>query len=79
MAAIGPREVYLAAGVALRLHTRIGGESIRSVAKRADLSPQTILNVLNGTTWPDLRTITRLETALEAKLWGNERRKARRR
>ena len=47
--------------------------------KKADVSPQTILNVLNGTTWPDLRTIARLENALAAKLWGNGHRKARRR
>ena len=70
-----PKEVYLAGGLAIRLSNKIGDESIRYVAKHADLSPQTILNILNGTTWPDLRTIARLENALNAKLWGNEHRK----
>ncbi len=70
-----PHEVLLAAGLAIRLNTRIGDRSIRYIAKLADLSPQTILNILNGTTWPDLLTIARLENALNIKLWGNEHRK----
>ena len=70
-----PPEVYLAAGLSLRLNTKIGDESIRYIAKKSDLSPQTLLNILNGTTWPDLRTIAKLEVALGAKLWGNEHRK----
>ena len=70
-----PPEVYLAAALAIRLKNRIGNDSIRYVAKKADLSPQTILNILNGKTWPDLRTIARLETALSARLWGYEHRK----
>ena len=72
-----PPEVYLAAGVATRLKNKIGKESIRYVAKRAGLSPQTIINILNGTTWADLRTIAKLETALHTRLWGNEHRKTR--
>ena len=70
-----PPEAFLAAGLALRLKNKIGNESVRYVAKKANLSPQTILNILNGKTWPDLLTIGRLEHALEAKLWGNEHRK----
>ena len=70
-----PREVFLAAGLARRLKNKIGNESIRYVAKKARLSPQTLLNILQGETWPDLLTISRLEEALEAKLWGNEHRK----
>ena len=65
-----PPEVHLAAALATRLHTGIGAESIRYVAKRAGLGPRTIFNVLNGTTWPDLRTITKLEIALNSRLWG---------
>lgn len=72
-----PPEVYLAAGVASRLKNKIGKESIRYVAKRAQLSPQTIINILNGDTWPDLRTIAKLETFLNTQLWGNEHRKTR--
>ncbi|MDE0132244.1 MAG: helix-turn-helix transcriptional regulator [bacterium] len=72
-----PPEVYLAAGVANRLKTKIGKESIRYIAKQAGLSPQTIINILNGTTWPDLRTIAKLENALNTRLWGYEHRKIR--
>ena len=61
-----PAEVYLAAALATRLKNNIGNESMRYVAKIAQLSPQTVLNVLNGKTWPDLRTITKLEIALNA-------------
>ena len=39
------------------------------------LSPQTLVNILHGETWPDLLTIARLEESLGAKLWGNEHRK----
>ena len=37
------------------LDQKMGDESIRYIAKKAGLSPQTVLNILNGTTWPDLR------------------------
>lgn len=73
-----PPEVYLAAGLASRLEQNIGDESIRYTARKAGLSAQTVLNILNGTTWPDLRTIAKLEIALNRKLWGNEHRKTRR-
>ncbi len=70
-----PREVDLAAALVIRLNNRIGDESIRYVAKIAGLSPQTILNIRNGKSWPDLRTIARLERALATRLWGIEHRK----
>ena len=70
-----PREVFLAAALVIRLNNTIGNESIRYVAKIAGLSPQTILNIRTGKSWPDLRTIARLETALRTRLWGMEHRK----
>ena len=70
-----PQEVYLAAGLARRLKEKMKGESIRYIAKKADLSAQTLVNILHGKTWPDLLTIARLENALGGKLWGNEHRK----
>lgn len=73
-----PPEVHLAAGLAQRLHTKIGDESVRYIAKRAGLSPQTVLNTLNGRSWPDLRTVAKLEIALNTRLWGYEHRKTRR-
>ena len=69
-----PPEVYLAAALADRLKYATRRESIRYIAKLADLSPQTILNVLNGKSWPDLRTIARLETVFGFLLWGYEHR-----
>ena len=70
-----PPEAFLAAALAGRLGTKSVDESIRYVAKKADLSPQTILNILNGKTWPDLRTIAKLENAFNSRLWGYEHRK----
>ena len=70
-----PREVYLAAGLAARLTSAIGEDSVRYIAKMADLSPQTILNILNGKSWPDLRTIARLEIVFDYRLWGYEHRR----
>ena len=72
-----PPEVFLAAALARRLKEKIGDESIRYIAKKADLSPQTILNILNGKSWPDLRTIAKLENALNSQLWGSEHREFR--
>ena len=72
-----PPEVFLAAALARRLKEKIGDESIRYIAKKADLSPQTILNILNGRSWPDLRTIAKLENALNSQLWGSEHRQYR--
>ena len=70
-----PREVFLADAVAHRLKEVTTRLSIRFVARRADLSPQTILNIINGKSWPDLRTIARLEIGMNHKLWGAEHRK----
>ena len=65
-----PSEAYLAAALARRLKEKMKGESIRYIAKKADLSPQTLVNILHGKTWPDLLTIARLENALEGKTMG---------
>ena len=69
-----PWEVFLAAALAARLKDSIGDESIRYIGKISGLHPQTILNILNGKTWPDLRTIARLERVLKTRLWGTEHR-----
>ena len=69
-----PWEVFLAAALAARLKDSIGDESIRYIGKISGLHPQTILNILNGKTWPDLRTIARLERSLRTRLWGTEHR-----
>lgn len=71
-----PREAFFAAGVAQRLRELCDEESARgvtvtAVAERANLSTQTVFNLLQGTTWGDLPSIYRLEVALGATLWHN--------
>lgn len=70
-----PQEVYLAAGLAFRLKYSSRRYSIRYIAKKAGLSPQTVLNILNGKSWPDLRTIARLEIVFDYQLWGYDHRR----
>ncbi len=70
-----PPEARLAQAVAHRL--RVGSDdSIRGIARAADISPQAVLNLRNGASWGDLPTIARLEIALDTNLWGREHRKA---
>lgn len=71
-----PREAFFAAGVAQRLRElcdrhRTQGVTVTAVAERANLSTQTLFNLLQGTTWGDLPSIYRLEVALGAALWHN--------
>ena len=47
--------------------------SVRYLAMDADLNPQTVHNILEGKTWPDLPTVHRLEYALGERLWVNPR------
>lgn len=52
-----------------KLREAIGGKSVRSVADRAGLNHSTLLGILEGRTWPDLETITKLEHGTEQDLW----------
>lgn len=71
-----PKEVYLAAGLASRLEYALRRYSVRYIAKNASLNPQTIHNLLNGESWPDLRTLARLEIVFNCLLWGYEHRRS---
>lgn len=64
-----PPEAVYAAEVARRLKAAIGERSLRAVAREAGLDHTTVRAVLAGDRWPDLVTIARLETALDARLW----------
>ena len=71
-----PREAFFVVGVARRLRdlcdehsTR--GVTVTEVAQRANLSTQTVFNLLQGNSWGDLPSIYRLEVALGAALWHN--------
>ena len=45
--------------------------TITAIAEDANLSTQTVFNLLEGKTWGDLPSIYRLEVALGARLWIN--------
>ena len=67
-----PPEARLAQGVAQRLEDRLKNMTVYRAAQRSDLNAQTIHNILEGRTWPNLRTLARLEASLNACLWGSE-------
>ena len=70
-----PPEALLIRGIAQKLEARGARKNVYKIAKRCGLTPQTIYNVLDGQTWPDLVTIARLEAHFRVRLWGNEHRK----
>lgn len=48
---------------------KVSNASVRSIADTAGIDEGTIRNILSGARWPDLRTITLLEEALNTSLW----------
>lgn len=54
---------------ALNLQAAIGDRAVRAVARDAGLDEGTIRKVLLGESWPDLRTIWKLESALDTHLY----------
>ena len=67
-----PPQVQLAAAVAIRLDEARRPLSYQDTEGATGVSHQTIHNIVNGRTWPDLHTIALLENGLEARLWGDE-------
>ena len=66
---------HFAKKLALRLKAGCGGEgtpSINAIAKRADVNPQTISNLLNGKTWGEAPTIFQIEAVLGYELWTHD-------
>ena len=58
-----------------RLNSACGGNerpSIYAVAKKADVNPQTVFNLLHGKTWGDVPIIYRLEAAIGQELWTHD-------
>ena len=47
------------------------GRTVSEIARDANLTPQTVFNILNGRSWGELPTIYRLEVELNAPLWQN--------
>lgn len=54
---------------ALNLQTAIGDKPVRAVARDAGIDDGTIRKILQGKSWPDLRTIWKLESSLETQLY----------
>lgn len=55
--------------LAIRLGQAIPHRKVSAVADIAGIDEGTIRNILSGARWPDLRTIVRLEEALNVALW----------
>ena len=72
--AVVPGVARFARYLAQRLRDALqeSGKTKYRIAKDAGIHRQTVTNILNGDTWPNLTTIYRLEVALEHRLWHNE-------
>ena len=70
-----PPEARLLKGIASRLQEAVGDKSLRDIAKECGVAPQTVLNILAGTTWAHALSVARLERGLNVRLWGEEHRK----
>ena len=72
---LAPPEARLLKGIASRLKEAVGDKSLREVAKECGVAPQTVHNILAGTTWAHVLSVARLERGLNVNLWGGEHRK----
>ena len=55
--------------LALRLEAAIPNRSVTKVADIAGVDEGTIRTIVSGSRWPGLRTIVRIEEALDVGLW----------
>ena len=62
-------DVETARRLALNLRAALTAMSLRDAKQATGVDHTTIADVLNGNTWPDLRTIARLEAGLRTNLW----------
>ncbi len=68
----------IARRLAARLRSALDGQSLRAAKAVTGVDHTTIAAILNGTTWPDLATIARLEAGLHTDLWPGRLRPAQR-
>jgi transcriptional regulator with XRE-family HTH domain len=61
--------VEVARFVSSRLQAALSDRSVRSLSRDSGVPDGTILRILNGSTWPDIRTVARLERALDSDLY----------
>ena len=78
-----PIEAHVAQGIVIRATKYIEDRFPKhkktpayKIAAKFNISPQTLSNLLNGDTWPDLPTIAKMERYLRRRLWGREHRDA---
>jgi hypothetical protein len=64
-----PPEARYAQVVALRLRHALDETTVTAVAAEADLARGTLYGIINGSRWPDLVSLARLENALGVRLW----------
>jgi hypothetical protein len=69
-----PKEVLLAQGICKKiLHYSQKRQWTRHhIAQEAAIGYQSLYTLLNGTTWPDIVTVARLEMLFKRRLFGNE-------
>ena len=74
-----PPEARLAQGIALKIKHYSEGKGPQGnplppykLARRVNIAPQTLYNLLKGETWGDFATIARLEMHFKRRLWGSE-------
>jgi transcriptional regulator with XRE-family HTH domain len=55
--------------LAVNLRVAMGERSVREIARITEVDRATIGAVLNGKSWPDIVTLTKLERGLGQQLW----------
>jgi len=51
------------------LREQMGDKSLRACAQQCGISHVTLMRILDGTVWPDMFTIAKLELGFDADLW----------
>ena len=71
-----PKEVLLAQGISKKIlyYAQKRQWTRHRIAAEAAIGYQTLYNLLNGTTWPDIVTVARLEILFKRRLFGTEHR-----
>lgn len=69
-----PPEVRLAQGIAIRFNKYRKKTNLKEVAKQTRVSRPTLYGIIDGTTWPNIVTVARLEMRYKEMIFGNEHR-----
>ena len=69
-----PKEALLAQGIAKSFRKCCAKKktNANAVARSTGIGSQTVYNLRDGKSWPNLITIARLEIHFDRRLWGNE-------